>query len=194
MPHFQQASKTPSSRSPQLGHCHMGFTLLHGGGGRQSPASGSPTSLRPWPAWLSAGRTGGGAGSEAAIFASGTPSARSTPTAMMPSPSGFMCTPSPVSQLPFWSAGFCFKAVRNMPCRSTSWHFFSAAICFSASTYITSRLLPSVAGVLLDHRGRQQDDLDAGLLRRIDHLADVLLVGRQDLLVVRASSAGATRR
>ena len=37
--------------------------------------------------------------------------------------------------------------------------------------------------VLADEGGRHQDDLDAGLLRRIDHRGDVLLVLRQILLV-----------
>ena len=40
-------------------------------------------------------------------FSSGTPMPLSTPAAMMASPSGFMWTPSPVSQLPFSPAGFC---------------------------------------------------------------------------------------
>ncbi len=43
--------------------------------------------------------------------------------------------------------------------------------------------------VFLDQRGREQNHLNAGLLRCIHHLGNVLLVRRQDILVVRLSEA-----
>ena len=73
-------------------------------------------------------------GEGAAILSSGTPMPRRPATAMIALPSGFMCTPSPVSQLPSWSAGFLASASRNIWWRSTKPHFFWAASSFIALT------------------------------------------------------------